>query len=90
MSTQTQRTRLTSEQSEEVKQIVLSCILANRTVNETIAIINRRLNIKLAVDTIRHLRMKVRKESLEELNVMKTDNETYLFEFLKNMHQLGT
>jgi hypothetical protein len=32
--------------------------------------------------------MKVRKESLEELNIMKTDNETYLYEFLKNMHQI--
>ena len=43
MSTQTQRTRLTTEQAEEVKQIVLSCILANRSVNETIQIIDRRL-----------------------------------------------
>ena len=32
--------------------------------------------------------MKVRKESLEELNVMKTDNEIYLYEFLKNMNQI--
>ena len=63
----TQRTRLTPEQSDEVKQIVLGCILANRTVNETIDIINRRLNVKLAVDTIKHLRMKVRKEALDEL-----------------------
>lgn len=36
------RTHLSTEQSEEVKQIVLSCILANRTVNETIDIIDRR------------------------------------------------
>jgi hypothetical protein len=44
MSTQAQRTRLTSEQSEEVKQIVLSCNLANRRpVKETIDIIDRRL-----------------------------------------------
>ena len=47
MSTKT-RTQLTTEQSEEVKQIVLTCILANRTVNETIDIIDRRLNVKLA------------------------------------------
>jgi hypothetical protein len=58
----TQRARLTPEQSEEIKEIVLSCILANRTVNETIQIIDRRLNVKLAVDTIKHLRMKVRRE----------------------------
>src|SRR5688500_6318640 len=87
MSTQTQRTRLTSEQSEEVKQIVLSCILANRTVKETVAFIDRRLNIKLAVDTIKHLRMKVRKESLDELQTMKSDNDSYLYEYLKNMEQ---
>jgi hypothetical protein len=61
MSLQTQRTRLTSEQSEEVKEIVLSCILANRTINETIDMIDRRLGVKLAEDTIKHLRMKVRK-----------------------------
>jgi hypothetical protein len=48
----TQRTRLTTEQSEEVKQTVLSCILANRTVNETIQMIDRRLSVKLAMDTI--------------------------------------
>ena len=37
-------------------------------------IIYRRLNVKLAVDTIKHLRMKVRKEAFEELQTMKTDN----------------
>ncbi len=52
----TQRTRLTSEQSQEVKEIVLLCILANRSINETINIIDRRLGVKLAIDTIRHLR----------------------------------
>jgi hypothetical protein len=87
MSTQAQRTRLTSEQSEEVKEIVLSCILANRTVNETIAIIDRRLNVKLAIDTIKHLRMKVRKETFVDLQTMKTDNDTYLYQYLKNMEQ---
>lgn len=69
------------------KEIVLSCILANRTVNETIAIIDRRLNVKLAIDTIKHLRMKVRKEALEELQTMKTDNDTYLYQFLKTVDQ---
>jgi hypothetical protein len=87
MSTQAQRTRLTSEQSEEVKQIVLSCILANRTVKETIDIIDRRLNVKLAADTIKHLRMKVRKETFDELQTMKMDNNTYVYEYLKNMEQ---
>jgi transcriptional regulator of heat shock response len=82
-----QRIRLTTEQSEEVKQIVLSCILANRTVNETIDIIDRRLNVKLAIDTIKHLRMKVRKESLDDLQIMKSDNDSYLYEYLKNMEQ---
>jgi transcriptional regulator of heat shock response len=82
-----QRNRLITEQSEEVKQIVLSCILANRTVNETIQIIDRRLGVRLAIDTIKHLRMKVRKEAFEELQIMKTDNDTYLYQYLKNMEQ---
>ena len=82
-----QRTRLTTEQSEEVKEIVLSCILANRTVNETINIIDRRLGVKLAIDTIKHLRMKVRKEAFDELQTMKTDSDIYLYEYLKNMQQ---
>lgn len=72
------RTQLTTEQSEEVKQIVLSCILANRTVNGTIDIIDRRLNVKLAIDTIKHIRMKVRKETFDELQTMKMDNDTYV------------
>ena len=84
----TQRTRLTTEQSEEVKEIVLSCILANRTVNETMNIIDRRLGVKLAIDTIKHLRMKVRKEAFDELQTMKTDNDTYIYEFLKNIYQI--
>lgn len=79
MSTKT-RTQLTTEQSEEVKQIVLTCILANRTVNETIDIIDRRLNVKLAIDTIKHLRMKVRKETFDELQTMKMDNDAYVYE----------
>jgi hypothetical protein len=83
----TQRTRPTTEQSEEIKQIVLSCILANRTVNETIQMIDRRLGVKLAIDTIKHLRMKVRKESLDDLQIMKSDNDSYLYEYLKNMQQ---
>jgi hypothetical protein len=83
----TQRTRLSLEQSEKVKDIVLSCILANRSVNETIEIVDRRLNVKLAIDTIKHLRMKVRKEAFEELQLMKTDNETYLYQYLKNIEQ---
>jgi hypothetical protein len=83
----TQRTRLTSDQTEEVKEIVLSCILANRTVNETINIIDKRLGVKLAIDTIKHLRMKVRKKALDELQTMKTDNDTYLYQFLKNVEQ---
>ena len=82
-----QRTRLTTEQSEVVKEIVLSGILANRTVNETINIIDRRLGIKLAIDTIKHLRMKVRKEVFDELQIMKTDNETYIYVYLKNIEQ---
>ena len=76
-----------TEQSEEVKEIVLSCILANRTVNETINIIDRRLGVKLAVDTIKHLRMKVRKEAFDELQIIKSDNDTYLYQFLKNVEQ---
>lgn len=83
------RTHLSTEQSEEVKQIVLSCILANRTVNETIDIIDRRLNKKLAVDTIKHLRMKVRKETFDELETMKMDNDNYVYEYLKDIHQIG-
>jgi hypothetical protein len=82
------RTQLTMEQSEEIKQTVLSCILANRTVNETIDIIDRRLNVKLAVDTIKHLRMKVRKETFDELQTMKMDNDTYVYEYLKDIHQI--
>ena len=66
---------------------MLSCILANRTVNETIDIIDRRLNVKLAIDTIKHLRMKVRKEALDELQKMKTDNDSYIYVFLKNINQ---
>jgi hypothetical protein len=84
----TQRTRLTSEQSEEVKEIVLSCILANRSINETINIIDRRLGVKLAIDTIKHLRMKVRKEAFEELQTMKMDNNAYVYEYLKDIHQI--
>jgi hypothetical protein len=72
------RTQLTIEQCEEVKQIVLTCILANRTVNETIDIIDRRLNVRLAVDTIKHIRMKVRKETFDELQTMKMDNDAYI------------
>ena len=82
------RTQLTTEQSEEVKQIVLSCILANRTVNGTIDIIDRRLNVKLAIDTIKHIRMKVRKETFDELQTMKMDNDTYVYEYLKDIHQI--
>jgi hypothetical protein len=82
-----QRTRLTTEQSEEVKEIVLSCIMANRTANETIDIIDRRLNVKLAIDTIKHLRVKVRREALDELQTMKTDNDSYIYVFLKNVEQ---
>jgi hypothetical protein len=82
-----QRIRLTPEQSEEVKQIPLSCILAIRTVNETIQIISRRLGVKLAIDTIKHLRMKVRKEAFDDLQTMKIDNDTYLYQYLKNMEQ---
>ena len=87
MSTKT-RTQLTTEQSEEVKQIVLTCILANRTVNETIDIIDRRLNVKLAIDTIKHLRMKVRKETFAEIQTMKMDNDAYVYEYLKDIHQI--
>lgn len=82
------RTQLTTEQSEEVKQIVLSCILANRTVNGTIDIIDRRLNVKLAIDTIKHIRMKVRKETFDELQTMKMDNDTHVYEYLKDIHQI--
>jgi hypothetical protein len=82
------RTQLTIEQSEEVKQIVLTCILANRTVNETIDIIDRRLNVRLAVDTIKHIRMKVRKETFDELQTMKMDNDAYVYEYLKDIHQI--
>lgn len=81
------RTRLTTEQSEEVKEIVLSCILANRSINETINIIDRRLGIKLAIDTIKHIRMKVRREVFDELQSMKADNDTYLYQYLKNIEQ---
>jgi hypothetical protein len=84
----TQRTRLTTERSEEIKQIVLGCILANRTVNETINIIDRRLNVKLAVDTIKHLRMEVKRNALDELKVMKMDNDTYIYEYLKDIQQV--
>jgi hypothetical protein len=84
----TQRTRLTSEQSEEIRQIVLGGILANRTVNETLNIIDRRLNVKLAVDTIKYLRMKVKKQALDELQIMKMDNDTYIFEYLQHIYQI--
>ena len=40
------------------KTNLLGSILANRTVNETIEIIGRRLNVKLAVDTIKHQGLK--------------------------------
>jgi hypothetical protein len=86
----TQRTRLTSGQSEEIKQIVFGCILANRTVNETVNIIDRRLNVKLAVDTIKHLRMEVKRNALDELQTMKMDNETYIYEYLKDIQQIKT
>jgi hypothetical protein len=70
--------KLTKQQREELKQVVLDGIVHSFTINEIQQFVQGKLNIQLSIDYLKHLKLSLKDDSRKELDYLIKDRMAYI------------
>ena len=80
--------QLTDYQSEKVKRLVLDCIIMHCSIDDTIDYVQKILNLKLAYDTMAHIRSSLKRDAKKEFERLRQDRFEYQYQFMQRIVEI--